>query len=335
MASVSIIIPAHNEAKDLPNLLHSIRREVAFDVDIMVVDNGSSDDTSAVAIELGCRVTRTNEKLFPSAARNLGAQHCRSSVLVFLDADVIVTPSWGRELERLASDPAFVDGNVIMGESCHISSNPAWIERYWFEPLRRRGRWFVNGANMILPRRLFEKTGGFNAELETGKDVEFSEKAIALGMEVRLNSELAVHHEGFPKNLRAFFRREKWHGMGDFSSFAYFRKSKVARLVAVISCCYVALLSIVPLMMYGATTLAATLLAACVLVIAGVCAASSLAKFARVGAVYTLVGVFIYFVYFNARLASMLQTWRNIDWFGAEADFEVDESELSARSRNG
>lgn len=306
MADVSIIIPAYNEATELPNLVASIRREMDTQPEIVVVDNGSDDGTAEVGRRLGCRVVETPNKLYPSAARNYGARHCHSPLFVFLDADVIVTTRWARTVERLAKDPQFIGSRSATGDSCHISETPSWIERFWFEPLRRNGRTFLNGANMIISRKAFEATGGFNAELETGEDVEFSERAMRMGVDLELNPKLIVHHEGFPKDLRNFFEREKWHGVGDFSSLAYFMRSKVAQLVAVIGLCYLTILLFLPLAIYGGAAYAKIAVLTCLAVIPGICIASSLAKFWKVGPVYCLVGSFIYFIYFNARLASMV-----------------------------
>lgn len=314
MAELSIIIPAYNEASDLPNLVESIRREVSLEVDIVVVDNGSSDGTGELAQQLGCRLIKAPGRMFPSAARNFGAQHCDSPVLVFLDADVIVTATWAREVERLAGDRDFLEGWSVTGESCHISKSPAWIERFWFEPLRRNGRTFVNGANMIISRKAFETSSGFNSKLETGEDVEFSERAMQCGITVKLNPKLIVHHEGFPKDLKSFFEREKWHGVGDFSSFSFFMRSKVAQIVAVIGLCYLVMLLLLPFAFYGVWDNTALVMVACLSLIFSACAASSLAKFWKVGPVYCTAGVFIYFIYFNARLMSLLSTLRNSRW---------------------
>lgn len=327
MATISIVVPAYNEAEDLQNLVDSVRREMTIDTEIVVVDNGSSDDTGNLAKRLGCRVVQTPHRMFPSAARNLGAKSCQSPIIVFLDADVVVTNVWALEVKRLAEDPSFMEGSTVMGESCHISTRPSWIERFWFEPLRKNGRSFVNGANMIISRKTFERSGGFNAQLETGEDVEFCERAMRLGIAVELNPDLVVHHEGFPKDLKSFFKREKWHGIGDFSSFTYFRRSKVAQIVALIGCCYLAILLLSVTALYGTWDNTVSLIGACLLLVLLLCAVSSLAKFWKAGPACFTVGAFIYFVYFNARLASMVGAWRSKELIKAAG--ESDESESS------
>lgn len=314
MADISIIIPAYNEARDLPNLIKSIEQEMRKDVEIVVVDNGSTDGTGEIAKQLGCRVLETPNKMFPSAARNYGARYCQSPLFVFLDADVIVTRKWAREVERLAGDQAFLEGYSMTGESCHISVEPSWIEKLWFEPLRNNGRSFVNGANMVISRKAFEKTGGFNAALETGEDVEFCVRAMQLGVELSLNHDLVVHHEGFPKDLKSFFNREKWHGVGDFSSFSFFKRSKVAQVVAAIGLCYLLILIMLPLAAYDLWDHTNLLIASCLTLILSACGVSSLAKFRKAGPAHCAAGVFIYFVYFNARLMSLFQSLRSRNW---------------------
>jgi hypothetical protein len=94
--------------------------------------------------------------------------------------------------------------------------------------------------------------------------------------------------------------------VGDFSSFAHFRRSKVAQLVAVIGLCYLGLLLSLPLAIYGGGAYAKLAALACLTVIPAICLASSLAKFWKAGPICWFVGSFIYFIYFNARLASMV-----------------------------
>jgi glycosyltransferase involved in cell wall biosynthesis len=313
MRSTSIIIPAHNEAKHLPNLLDSIGRTIDYGVEVIIVDNGSSDHTADIAKQFSCRVVQTNKKYFPSVARNIGANSCNSDLLVFLDADIIVTDSWAKELRRLASDSDFTDFPTITGDSYHMSLHPSWLEKYWFEPLRRRKTNYINGGNIIVCRKTFEEIGGFNQILETGEDVDFCERARRHGIRIIFNPLLIVHHEGFPQNLKHFFRREKWHGKGDFSSFQYFKKSRVAHISVLIGCCYTAILLLIPLAIYQDSSTITGLLSTGILTIFILCAIASFMKFKGLGPMYSTIGTFVYFIYFNARLASLFSLWRGRD----------------------
>ena len=91
---ISLVIPAYNEEKFLPGLLDSV--DVARDrypgtVEVIVADNGSTDNTATIARERGCRVV-TVEKRMIAAARNGGAAMATGEILCFVDADSAVHP---------------------------------------------------------------------------------------------------------------------------------------------------------------------------------------------------------------------------------------------------
>lgn len=305
MTKISIVIPARNEAEHLPNLLRSLRLYLRNEAEVLVVDNGSSDETATIGREYGYRVHQTSTTFYPSVARNLGANLVQGEVLVFLDADVIVTETWAERLRQIASDPNFLAGDALIGESYHMSVKPSWIEQYWFEPLRKKEKQYINGGNIIISRRAFKRLSGFDPQLETGEDVDFSNRAKALGIQVVFDPALVVHHEGFPRDLRSFFRREKWHGKGDFSRLSFFRRSRVAQIAVLFGILYAANLLLLPVSLHYSPVVFGALLGLSSLFILILCMIPSVIKFRNFGVRHLLMGIFIYFIYFNARLASL------------------------------
>ncbi len=95
-ASVSVIIPARNEAQILPALLGSLARQTRAPLEIICVDDGSSDDTALTARSSGARVIAAGAPpprwLGKSWACMIGAEAARGEVLLFLDADVSLGP---------------------------------------------------------------------------------------------------------------------------------------------------------------------------------------------------------------------------------------------------
>lgn len=337
MERVSIIIPAHNEAYDLGNLVDSIKRHLkAVEVELIIIDNGSTDQTGEVALEYQCRLIKLSEKVYPSVARNIGAKESGSEVLIFLDGDVVVTQSWAKEIERLVTDSDFMSGNVLTGDSYQMSLAPSWIENYWFEPLRKNEKSYINGGNIIITRKAFERIGGFSESLETGEDVDFSGRAKKAGVRVELNPFLVVHHEGFPKDLRNFFRRERWHGKGDFITMAEFRKSRVAQVSLVIGFFSISFVLSAPLAALGESKSATIIAVGSLLSSFGLCLTASVAKLGRRGLFSTIVGTLIFGFYFVARFASCVDVVctprTSLD--AVDSDYlEVDsESELSRHS---
>src|SRR5687768_12507545 len=94
--SISVIVPAYNEEKYLGETLKSIHRAVDFlqkndavPTEVIVVDNGSTDSTSAIALSLGASIVQETRHNV-AAVRNAGANFAKGNVLVFVDADTIV-----------------------------------------------------------------------------------------------------------------------------------------------------------------------------------------------------------------------------------------------------
>jgi glycosyltransferase involved in cell wall biosynthesis len=112
---VSVIIPVRNEATSIETTVAAVlaQREPGVEVEVVVVDDGSTDGTAGVAEAAGARVLRLPGRPDggnPAAARNRGAEVGTGDILIFLDADCTPAPGWLR---------AFVDahaaGHVVVG----------------------------------------------------------------------------------------------------------------------------------------------------------------------------------------------------------------------------
>lgn len=99
--AVAVVVPAHNAASYLATALRSVLEQTMAPAEIVVVDDGSTDDTHAVAEGLGVRCVRQRQG-GPAAARNRGIAETRSPLLAFLDADDWFAPGkLERQVERL------------------------------------------------------------------------------------------------------------------------------------------------------------------------------------------------------------------------------------------
>ena len=185
LPQVSIIIPVKDRPIDLRHCLDSL---AALDypkgrLEIIVVDDGSSDNTPQVALELGARLVNSGAiGGGPATARNRGAQAAAGEILAFIDSDCIASPQWLRELLPAFSAPqvAAVGGWV---DGMH-SSVP--LDRY--EAVMSSlnlGRRAMNGGaggdtfylpscNLLIRRDAYVSAGGFRAELHVGEDVDLT-----------------------------------------------------------------------------------------------------------------------------------------------------------------
>jgi GT2 family glycosyltransferase len=87
---------------------------------------------------------------------------------------------------------------------------------------------YINSGHLITTPELFNSIGGFDESLDSGEDYAFGVAAAAAGAEITNNPSLLVVHEGYPKNLQQFIRREIWHGVGECRTLEKLRTSNVA-----------------------------------------------------------------------------------------------------------
>jgi glycosyltransferase involved in cell wall biosynthesis len=226
---ISIIIPAFNEERHIASQLSSLRELTThLPVEIIVVDNLSTDRTSDLARQHGADLVMTLPGSV-AAIRNSGARRAKGNVLIFMDADVFPTRQWADHVSgvahRVLNTPQLLTGSWVA-----ISTEPSWIESNWFAPLQVGSSTHINSGHLIVSRRLFDELNGFKEEMETGEDFDFSLRARAAGATIVDDPTLLVVHKGYPKTLREFFRREMWHGGGDFQSLDIMLHSRVALL---------------------------------------------------------------------------------------------------------
>jgi mycofactocin system glycosyltransferase len=185
LPKVSIIIPVKDRPVDLRLCLESL---TALDypserMEIIVVDDGSSDNTPQVACELGARLVHSGAiGGGPAAARNHGAQAASGEILAFIDSDCTASAAWLRELLPAFSAPlvAAVGGWV---DGMHSA---APLDRYEAVMsslnLGRRAMsggaggdtFYLPSCNLLVRRDAFVRAGGFRAELQVGEDVDFT-----------------------------------------------------------------------------------------------------------------------------------------------------------------
>lgn len=307
MTPISIIVPAHNESHYLPELIKSLQQFLHLNYEVIVVDNGSTDDTQTIARELKVKLIVLDKKCYPSTARNAGVAQAQADTLIFLDADIVITQEWADEIQHLCNNNTWPGKEFLIGDTYRTSKNPAWIEKYWFEPMSASKNNYLNGGNIITNKTTMQTLGGFNEQLETGEDVDLSVRAKEAGIPVIFNKKLSVHHEGYPKNIKHFFRRERWHGKGDWLSLYFFSRSKVAQIAALFGFCYLAIVIAISLAVISPESpWPPILLGAALAIMFGASFFSSLLKFKKFGFKTIAAGTFLYFIYFTARLNSAL-----------------------------
>lgn len=296
---ISFIIPAYNEAENIEAVIASIRHYVdtKYRYEILVVDHGSCDATAELAEGSGAIVLHRPHGTI-AGLRNHGVSHSSGKVLIFLDADISLTPAWQANIDSVMSSLTAGD-RILTGSWVSIPEDPSWLEKFWFRPLQREDNSHINSGHLIIARQLFDEIGGFDDSMETGEDYEISMRAKKHGVELIDDVTLKVVHEGYPKTLTEFARREFWHGKGDATSLSAILQSRVAIVSLLFICLHAVLLGLLIATYWTAAIITAAAIIALVLVI-------SSTKYAGEPVHTIIINSVIYYVYFWARALSTI-----------------------------
>jgi hypothetical protein len=181
---VSVIIPCKNGAGWLADAIESCLRQTWKELEVIVVDDGSTDASLQIARRYGSSAVAVleNKRTGASAARNIGLGRARGDFIQFLDADDVLDADKIRiQIERLARDPEL---SVASGAWARFRSDPDEatfvVEPVWrdFSPPDFLISSWLGGGMMpnfawLAPRAVIEKAGPWNEQLTLNDDGEF------------------------------------------------------------------------------------------------------------------------------------------------------------------
>jgi glycosyltransferase involved in cell wall biosynthesis len=177
---ISFIIPAYNEERLLGRTLEAIQK-AAKDVDVnyelIVVDDNSSDNTGKIANDLGATVVNVNHRQI-SAARNAGARVANGSLLVFIDADTVISTEILRST-MIAVNHKAIGGSAAFRFDGHVPLYGRVIQWLLYR-IYRLGK-VVGGSYLFCTREAFERVGGFDETVYGGEEMILSRSLKKLG----------------------------------------------------------------------------------------------------------------------------------------------------------
>ena len=186
---VSVVIPAYNAERYLGEAIESVLGQTYAPVETIVVDDGSGDDTAAVARSYEVELI-VQQNAGPAAARNRGFAACRGAIVAFHDADDLMTPDkLSVQVGELLADPAI--GCVLAEQELLIEEGaelPFWAEGSNVptvmpaRPEEFAGEPDVHTMTMVVRRDVFERVGGFDEGMRAAEDFDWLLRAAEDGV---------------------------------------------------------------------------------------------------------------------------------------------------------
>ena len=236
MTRASIIIPALNEATNLSRVLPAVLSQAGPLDEVIVVDNGSSDNTAAVARQLGATVVDEPVR-GRSRARNSGIKQSWGEIIVFLDADCTPHSDWLSHLLEPFDDPAI---GCVAGEILNIDTGTPFSAY-----LTRKGHLaqsvtlkhpflpYAQTGNVAYRRAVLDQIGLFDEALWAGHDADISWR-----MQLETSHKITAAPRGRVEHrqdidLAAFLRQKRRHAQGAvllYKKYKGYRHNEIASL---------------------------------------------------------------------------------------------------------
>lgn len=242
---VSLIIPTLNEGENLSMTIESIQATITGAYELIVVDNGSTDDSTAFieqASDPRIRLLKTGERLGVAGARNYGAAFAESNILIFIDAHMLFPQNWlmpvldvlHEESVRLVVPAVSAWGNpYALGYGISWKGEklePKWLGKQSSDPYTVP---LAGGCFQAFHRTFFYEIGGYDPGMTNfgSEDLEICLRVWLLGYQVKIVPQVEISHR---------FRRTAPYEFGWIDTsynflrliYAHFNEQRIARILA-------------------------------------------------------------------------------------------------------
>ncbi len=198
---VSVIVPFFNREALIPFAIRSLQAEAGIDLEVLAVDDGSTDGTAALVASMSEADSRirllSQDHRGVAAARNMGLRHASREFVTFLDSDDLCAP--GRLARQIAKFRSFPKPDVVIGHRIYFRREtgsgfpgPAQVTRRNVD---------ICLASAMFPRELFARFGFFDEKLTFGEDLDFYWRLLESGCLFLIETDAAVYHRRHEGNM--------------------------------------------------------------------------------------------------------------------------------------
>ena len=242
MTKVSILIPAYNSANNIEETLRSVIDQSHKEIEVVVVDDGSSDSSLAILENL----QKSHKNLIIDSQPNLGACAARNKAfelstgdyIQYLDADDLLAPDKIANQVKLFAE--YGNDIIVSGQWGRFYHNLAeaqfptrFLDRDWQDPIdwlinSWEGKGMAQTAVWLTPRKLVEKAGPWNESLTINQDGEFFSRVLLEAKSIKFCKGAKVYYRsGDPKSVSNMPGKEKAESL--LLSYQLYKKHVLCR----------------------------------------------------------------------------------------------------------
>jgi glycosyltransferase involved in cell wall biosynthesis len=194
---VSLVIRCYNEERNINQLLSGVMQQTMHDIEIIVVDSGSSDSTLSIVARYPAKILNIKPEDFSFGhSLNLGCQMARGDYIVIASAHVYpVYQDWLEKLLVPFTDPriALVYGKQRGNEATKFAEHQIFAKWFPENTCMEQGHPFCNNANAAIRRSIWEQIP-YDETLTGLEDIDWAKRAMALGYKIAYSAEAEIVH---------------------------------------------------------------------------------------------------------------------------------------------
>jgi glycosyltransferase involved in cell wall biosynthesis len=204
---VSVIIPVFNTDKYLDAALKSVFSQTYSNMEVIVIDDGSTDDSATIAKSYTAVRYFHQKNKGVSAARNIGLEESNGEYIAFLDADDLWKPKKTEEQVHFMMQHQNVGLTGTYAENFLEEGTqlPGWLKN---DPNWSKHEDYIIPSTMMARRSVFERVGVFDTNLPSGEDTDLLWRVREFGIELDILEKILVRRRFHGENLSWKYKAE-------------------------------------------------------------------------------------------------------------------------------